>query len=261
MRILGDMHTHSKYSIDGIDSIESMCLSAINKGLKILCITDHFESNINVPGFNYFKADKFISETDKLKKRFSKDLILLRGIEFSEPHLYEEELENISTYDLDVILGSIHWISNDSIGQQEFIESYSQEEVERRYYTMVEETVKHAHFDVMAHLDIPKRHYKNSKTIGLYINKILQLLIEKDIALEINTSTYRIGINESMPSQSIVEKYIELGGRKLTVGSDSHSSADIGSDFSKIELNFLNKYFDYIGVFIKRKFVPLSNFK
>lgn len=258
MRILGDMHTHSRYSIDAKDSIESMCLSAINKGLKVLCITDHVDHNPSDEGFNYFKVDEFILETDKLKKKFSNDLILLRGIEFSEPHIYMKELKNLSTYDFDIILGSIHWISDEFVGQRELLESYPQEEVERRYYTMVEQTVRYGNFDVMGHLDFPKRYYKNSKSSELYINKILKLLIEKDIALEINTSTYRNGVNESMPSQSVVEKYIELGGRKLTVGSDSHSCADIGSDFSKVELYLLNKYFDYIGTYIKRKFVRLS---
>jgi len=261
MRILGDMHTHSRYSIDGKDSIESMCLSAINKGLKVLSITDHVENNPNDEGFNKFKVDEFILETDELKKKFSKDLILLRGIEFSEPHLYMKELENISTYDLDMIIGSIHWISDESVGQRELLETYPQEEVEKRYYTMVEKTARYGNFDVMGHIDFPKRYYKNSKTSGLYINKILKLLIEKDIALEINTSTYRNGVNESMPSQSIVEKYIDLGGRKLTVGSDSHNSVDIGSDFSKVEHYLSDKYFDYIGTYIKREFVLLSALK
>ena len=262
MRILADMHTHSKYSIDATDSIESMCLGAISKGFKVLCITDHVDYNPNDIGFKYFKVEEFILETDKCKKQFTKDLILLRGIEFSEPHLYVKELENLSIYDFDVILGSIHMLGDVFVGHRELLEAYQHEEIEKQYYSMVEKTVNYGHFDVMAHLDFPKRYYKTSTNSELYINTILKLLIKKDIALEINTSTYRKGINrnESMPSQSIIEKYIDLGGKKLTVGSDSHSSTDIGADFSKVELFLSNKYIDYVGTYISRKFIPLSDF-
>ena len=36
-----DVHTHSIHSFDGNDSVESLCLSAIEKGSKVIAITDH----------------------------------------------------------------------------------------------------------------------------------------------------------------------------------------------------------------------------
>ena len=36
-----DVHTHSIHSFDGNDSVEALCLAAIEKGAKVLAVTDH----------------------------------------------------------------------------------------------------------------------------------------------------------------------------------------------------------------------------
>ena len=41
--ILADCHTHSAFSSDSEESLENQVLAAVNKGLKTLCITEHFD--------------------------------------------------------------------------------------------------------------------------------------------------------------------------------------------------------------------------
>lgn len=36
-----DVHTHSIHSFDGNDSVEALCLAAIEMGAKVLAVTDH----------------------------------------------------------------------------------------------------------------------------------------------------------------------------------------------------------------------------
>ena len=36
-----DCHIHSEFSIDGCSSIDEICETAINKGAKVITITDH----------------------------------------------------------------------------------------------------------------------------------------------------------------------------------------------------------------------------
>lgn len=261
MKILADMHTHSIFSVDALDTIESMCYTAMQKGLKAICFTEHVDFNPNDYGYGYFELEKYIAETDKLKKKFVNQLLVLRGIEFSEPHLYKKEFQQMADYDFDVILGSIHWLNDMFVGQKELLDTYSMDEVIKRYYIMIEEALRHGGFDVLAHLDFPKRYFGVSIDISSYITNIIHLMIEKDIALEINTSTYRKGLSESMPSIALIEKYIELGGRKLTLGSDGHSCLEIAADFSKVEDMISGKYSDYVGIFSGRKFMALSELK
>ncbi|KZL90352.1 PHP domain-containing protein [Clostridium magnum] len=43
MNYLYDYHIHTTYSIDGKNTILEVCKSAVEKGLKEIAITDHFE--------------------------------------------------------------------------------------------------------------------------------------------------------------------------------------------------------------------------
>ena len=46
--ILADYHTHSKYSADGREEPETLCLTAINKGLSELSVITDFNLAIKV---------------------------------------------------------------------------------------------------------------------------------------------------------------------------------------------------------------------
>ena len=47
--------------------------------------------------------------------------------------------------------------------------------------------------------------------------------------LEINTSSHRYGLKDSTPSRDILKLYKELGGKIITIGSDSHKSEHLGA--------------------------------
>jgi len=67
--------------------------------------------------------------------------------------------------------------------------------------------------------------------IGKYredYTKLFKLIIKNGKALEVNTSPYRKGINDTMPERELLSLYKSLGGTKLTVGSDAHSEEEVG---------------------------------
>jgi len=61
-----------------------------------------------------------------------------------------------------------------------------------------------------------------------YIEPILQKLVERGVGLEINTSGVRQAPREPYPGLAVLTRYRELGGRVLTVGSDSHRVEQLG---------------------------------
>lgn len=253
MNIICDTHTHSSFSFDSSTTIESQCYSAIEKGLKIINITDHVDFDNRDDGYGYFDVNGYLNEINECREKFKDKLLLLSGIEFSEPHLYEEEFKKLIKYDFDMVIGSVHWLEEGFIGERSIREKYSREKVETMYYNIVDKALDFGGFDTFAHLDIPKRYYKSSYVFDL--DKILYKLIQKNIALEINTSSLRKGLDEYMPSINIVDRYLELGGKKLTIGSDAHSGEELGMGFDKID----DKYYEYIGVYINRQFCDLKS--
>ena len=60
------------------------------------------------------------------------------------------------------------------------------------------------------------------------IDQIFRLLIQKDKALEVNTSGLRQKIGRTLPDLPLLRRYRELGGRLVTLGSDAHCTEDLG---------------------------------
>ena len=61
------------------------------------------------------------------------------------------------------------------------------------------------------------------------IDEILTLLVENEKALEINTSGLRQKLGTTMPEETVVRHFKQLGGEFVTVGSDAHYAKDIGA--------------------------------
>ena len=65
--------------------------------------------------------------------------------------------------------------------------------------------------------------------------------------LEINTSSHRYGLKDSTPSRDILKLYKELGGKIITIGSDSHKPEHLGAYIDEAkellkETGFLNTH-------------------
>lgn len=78
MKLFGDYHTHTFYS-DGVSSIEENVLSAINKGLKQVAITDHSFSHMahGIKEKTYAEQRKIIEEL----RAKNPEIEILHGVE------------------------------------------------------------------------------------------------------------------------------------------------------------------------------------
>ena len=63
------------------------------------------------------------------------------------------------------------------------------------------------------------------------LDEILSCLISRDIALEVNTAGFRKGLGFPNPHPDILWRYRDLGGEKVTIGSDAHMPQHVGADF------------------------------
>ena len=89
---------------------------------------------------------------------------------------------------------------------------------------------------MLGHLDLIRRYdnagdYPFEYTKPL-IREILQIVIQDGKGIEVNTSSYRYGLNDLTPSEEILHLYRELGGTILTIGSDSHKPEQLGAHIS-----------------------------
>ncbi|MDO5157011.1 MAG: histidinol-phosphatase, partial [Eubacteriales bacterium] len=90
--------------------------------------------------------------------------------------------------------------------------------------------VKQGGFDALGHIDFPKRYYGEIYYEEKMMNEIFKYLLDKDMIIEINTSSLRKGHDETMPGIDMLQIYKENGGKYITVGSDAHEEKDLAAD-------------------------------
>lgn len=242
-----DCHTHSKYSgdVDPIKgaTVDMMAQRAIKLGLESLAITDHLEihqffGTIFPPLDNDgIKKDVFAA-----KEKYGGKLNIIYGVELAQMlHDIEKTNAILSKYDYEYIIGSVHAIRNyhdfseydyDNASDGTLLTMWD------NYLAELKEIVSWGRFDVLAHITYPYRYYKyfqREKLLDIdkkgrdYFEDILKAVIEKGIALEINSSGLRQGLGCTLPNRDIASFYYELGGRNISVGSDAHYTNDIAN--------------------------------
>ena len=125
------------------------------------------------------------------------------------------------------------------------------------YYDLMLQSISSYSFQAMAHLDFPRRYFDSWEIPEKTINSILELMIKKEILLEINTSSISNDCTEPLPSYNIIKKYIELGGKKVVLGSDAHNCSFLGNGYDCIRKNLPLEL--EIGYFKNREFVGINS--
>lgn len=221
-KYLADMHIHSKYSFDSKMEIEDVIRILEEKKLKYLALTDHVEFSTQPVGEVINRIRNRNKEIDELQKMTN--IKLIKGLEISEPHLYEKEMEYLNSIDdVDYIVGSIHHIYRMSLRKMANLKN-----AYTLYYEAMLKMVENSTIDTLAHMDYIKKRISRNDYDPKIVTEILKTIIERNIALEINTSGYR-RCGEVFPSNEILEEYISLGGKNVVLGSDAHTSNELYS--------------------------------
>lgn len=238
--ILADFHVHSDNSPDGSNSVIELCESAIKKDFTYIALTDHceidafYKDRYNI-GYrqSYFEAKKAASI-------FEMQLTVCAGVELGQATSDIATAETVLRMPYDVVLGSIHSLP----GMEDFyFLNYENVDVKKLFADYLDEVLKLVEwgkFDSLAHLTYPLRYINgehgynlNTKDFGEEIEKILNGLISREIALEINTSGLRQPIGSTLPDLFCIELYKSLGGELITVGSDAHRAENLGDGVKK----------------------------
>lgn len=246
-----DMHVHTHHSFDSSITMEDYCKKAVKDDIKYICFTDHIDFNEFDYGYGYYDINRYFDEINRVRDKYAHRLNILSGIEFAEPHIYKKQFDRFRKLPYDFILASVHYWLDNLLPEDMIKQGYSYEYIFERYWEQEYILASYGGFDSLAHIDFPKRYFNKCLWKEAQIMDILNELIKKDIALEINTSTLRRGMNQSMPDKDFLNIYEKLGGRKITIGADTHQLEDLASNYHHA-VSLLNNNLKNT-VFIKRK--------
>lgn len=233
--LIADMHTHSENSHDSVCPIEDMCLAQIEKGTDIFAVTDHCD----VFAFNRYDIftpiQKAWETVQRLNEAYRGRIRILSGVEIGEGFWFPEKLKKVELLcPYDVIIGSVHCVRFGELTKAYSRIDFSQFPEDAiyayldAYFDDILAMIDATDFDILAHLTCPLRYITGKFGIGVdlsrfqgKIQRILETIIERKIALEVNTSAYGM-MGQFMPHTDIVRQYYAMGGRLVTVGSDAH---------------------------------------
>lgn len=279
MKMRADYHIHTEFSDDSDYAMEQVIKDAIKKGFDELCFTDHVDYGIkkdwDEPGKMIYRKGGpgepdqmpvanvdypvYYKTFQKMKELYQDKISLKFGLEFGmQSHTIEKYEKLFARYPFDFIILSVHEVEDKEFWDQGFQKGRTQQEYNERYYEEMLYLVQNYHnYSVLGHMDLITRYDK----AGVYpfeklkpiLTKILKTVIADGKGIEINTSSHRYGLKDLTPSRDILKLYKELGGKIITIGSDSHKPEHLGAfvDETKEELGSLG--FEYICTFDKMK--------
>lgn len=266
-----DYHSHSQYSNDipaGKGStVRELCLSAIEKGVGELAVTDHCDIDGVLDGyFVPLDHDGVMADIMSAKEEFKGRLKLLFGIELGQgTHKPAESDILLAKYPYDVVLGSVHAVRGITDFSDTDISALSKSKqisLWEQYLGELLEMVEWGHFDILTHITYPKRYYLKSGITDFpniadkgreYFEPVLKAVINKGLTLECNTSGLRQIMGECLPNRDIFEFYYELGGRDISIGADAHHARDIADGCGEASEMLKDIGFKYIATFENRK--------
>lgn len=243
-----DYHVHCEFSDDSIYPMEEVVRDAIALGLDEICFTDHVDygikedwdsgakitcrgkeslANVNYPV--YFEKIK------EMQEKYGDKITIKKGLELGvQSHTIGQFEALTKKYPLDFAILSIHQVRDLEFWTGDFQKGRSQKEYNDEYYGEMLRVVRQfKDYSVLGHLDLIVRYdpagiypFEKEKEI---ITEILKQVISDGKGIELNTSSVRYGLKDSQPGRDILKLYRELGGKIITIGSDSHKKEHLGA--------------------------------
>jgi histidinol-phosphatase (PHP family) len=237
-----DYHVHSTFSVDCNIPMEASCRAAIAAGITEIAFTDHLDHIPSDPGYGYYRPDDYFRDVEAMRERFAGELTVLRGVEVD---YNVGTIEPVSAFmreygpEYDFVIGSVHYAPDSAMIFPDYFAGKHLDEIFLPYFDQVQRAVETGWFDVIGHLDLPKRYAP--KTHRDYdplryrerLLPIFDAMIKHGVGFEINTSGLRQTPRTSMPGPSVARWYAERGGTIITTGTDSHAAQTVGSGVAK----------------------------
>jgi histidinol-phosphatase (PHP family) len=228
-----DAHLHTDLSPDSDVPIDVFAAQAVDRGIPEVAITDHVDFAPDTPAYRYASfADRERSVRDAAERWADRGLAIHFGVEITWDSRYEDAIrDHLGRHAYDYTIGSVH-VYRDSVYDRSNVAAWvtgrSLVEIVEPYFTEVLRAIRSDLFDAIGHLDVVKRYLAPHVTAAelgtapeLY-EPLLRALVEAGSALEINTSGLRQEAREIYPPPAIVGRFRELGGERITIGSDAH---------------------------------------
>ena len=246
-----DQHVHSSFSFDSNENLENY-INVCNENDMIT--TEHLDFENPIINYKDSLIDylKYVGRIKNLNKKYSNKFFL--GIEIGYTPNSEKRIEDfLKDKNFNLKLLSIHQngnydymcVNKKLISLEVLIQEYFEQ--------MIQALESSIEFNVLAHFEYGLRMIDISVTdfdnlASVFLNKIIELIVKKEITFEVNTKSMYKYKKENLYNY-MIEKYIKKGGRLFTLGSDAHNIKEYAYKFDEAKNFLLSKNIKEIILF------------
>jgi histidinol-phosphatase (PHP family) len=238
---LVDYHVHHERCGHAVATMEAYVRAALERGLGEMGFSDHLylywvPADRRDPelGMREEQLDDYVAEAHALQQAYP-GIRLRLGLEVDYIPGWEPQLGTIlARHSWDYLLGSVHFLGDWGFDQERYLDGYARrdvDEVYRTYYELVGAAAETGLFDVMTHLDLPKKFgHRPRGDLRLEHERLVGRLARAGVTVEVNTAGLRKPVGELYPALDLLTLCHEAGV-PATLSSDSHRPADVAAGF------------------------------
>jgi DNA polymerase (family 10) len=201
--IKGDFHAHTTAS-DGSCSLEELAQAAKDLGYKFLCITDHSHSSAIANGLSPKRLVEEIEQIHKLNAKL-KGITIFAGTEMDILADGSLDFDDKLLAELDFVVASVH---SGLASAREKVTMRTLKAMDNPYVNCIGHPTG--------------RLIGEREAMDLDMAAVIKHAAETHTALEVNANPYRLDLKD------IHCKMAVESGVKLCLGTDAHSTADLG---------------------------------
>ncbi|MDM7992593.1 MAG: PHP domain-containing protein [Candidatus Fermentibacter sp.] len=233
---LVDMHVHTTDSPDAELEAAELASRAAGAGLRGLGFVAHVDFHPSDCCTGAFSAGGYDASFGRAAIS-AQEVMLLKGVEIGEPHLFMGRAEEaMAGRRYDFVTGALHWVGDRLLLDAEGFAGSTPEELVERYILESTEIASTSRIDILAHFGIWRRGLAKAGMPvapdeaaiwpGL-LGRLFEAMIDRGIALELNTAGLRRREAVTYPTPAVLSAYRRLGGRLVTLGSDTHGEPHV----------------------------------
>jgi histidinol-phosphatase (PHP family) len=232
-----DYHVHTVLCKHATGTVAEYVGAAAAAGVPELCFTDHMpvpDGYDPTTRMELGQFDTYRAWVDAARK--SAPVTVRYGIEGDYyPGCERYQARWLREQPFDLVIGSVHYIRDWGFDNPVHKRVWDGTDVAaswREYFALVGRMADSRLYDVVGHLDLPKKfgHRPLDKDVREMAQPALDRVAGAGMAIEVNTSGLRRPAAEIYPSRLILE-LARARGIPICFGSDAHRAKDVGCAF------------------------------
>jgi histidinol-phosphatase (PHP family) len=257
--MIATYHNHSNFS-DGLASIAELVHAARELGVEELGISDHFvlHPTGRTPrwAMDPYRLAEYVAEV--WAQQQSTGPVVRLGLEVDwfpgQTGAIGEALRGI---DFDFLIGAVHEVDGFRIDatreEWEALSTADRDGRFRQYWNTIRTLAESGLFDIVAHLDLPKKlGYRPTIDLEEEIDAALEAIARSGMVVELNTAGWHKPCADGYPSFELV-KACRSRNIPMTLSADAHEPAHLLRDFPRGASRLLKAGCEQVARFAERR--------